>query len=578
MTGDEFDPKLARIPYASRARSGRYVTEVMRQAVAANRRMHKHGGHKWKWSARRGTGPGVRAAAGLIVDGGRSVIVRARYSIIGGDLGAARAHVRYIVRDGVSRDGTPGCAYDMAGEDVDLETFLKRSLNDPYQFRFMVSADDGARLADLRPFIRNLLAQMQHDLDTKLDWIAVDHFNTAHPHTHVVIRGRDDNGKDLVMAREYMTYGVRARARALVSLELGPESEMERLQKLINEVNQERFTLLDRSLLARSEAGVLAVGSSLDPDPVRQTLYVGRLKTLQRLGLAAERQTGVWSLNTNLERSLRQLGERADKFKAMQRALKEAGIDRGAAALALFERGPRQQPLLGRVVGVGMVDEITDRRWVAIDAVDGRIHYAQLGSLKPAAVPHPGAVVLLAGTTTTGKPSSSPQLHQISAVAIEHQTTYHGPTWLDQALLSHWRPDAEAAGFAAELRSAFAARLRWLKQRQLAEPSAVTGRLHPKAGMMQELRQQETQRLTASLARELGARYVAGDGARIHGIYVRSIITPTARLALIRRDDTFTLAPWRPALEPLRGKAVCGLVGPSRVVWTLDRGRGLTDR
>src|SRR5262249_59287103 len=131
MTGDEFDPKLARIPYASRARSGRYVTEVMRQAVAANRRMHKHGGHKWKWSARRGTGPGVRAAAGLIVDGGRSVIVRARYSIIGGDLGAARAHVRYIVRDGVSRDGPPRRPYDKAGGEVGLPRLLQRAPHPP---------------------------------------------------------------------------------------------------------------------------------------------------------------------------------------------------------------------------------------------------------------------------------------------------------------------------------------------------------------------------------------------------------------------------------------------------------------
>ena len=80
------------------------------------------------------------------------------------------------------------------------------------------------RLADLKPFIRNLLTDMERDLDTKLDWIAVDHFNTGHPHTHIVIRGRDDKGKDLVMARDYIAHGVRARAQALVTLELGPET------------------------------------------------------------------------------------------------------------------------------------------------------------------------------------------------------------------------------------------------------------------------------------------------------------------------------------------------------------------
>src|SRR5690606_26590237 len=124
---------------------------------------------------------------------------------------------------------------------------------------------------------------------------------------------------------------------------------------------------------------------------------IGRLRTLQRLGLAEERQQGVWTLDGNAESKLRQLGDRADKFKMMQRALKEAGIERGAAAMALFERGPRKAPLVGKVVGVGMVDEITDRTWVVIDAVDGRVHYADLGRLKAEAVPTRGNIVALAG-------------------------------------------------------------------------------------------------------------------------------------------------------------------------------------
>ena len=96
--------------------------------------------------------------------------------------------------------------------------FLDRSEKDPHQFRFIVSAEDSARLADLKPFVRDLLSQMERDLDTKLDWVAVDHFNTGHPHTHIVIRGRDENSGDLVMARDYIAHGVRARAQALLDL------------------------------------------------------------------------------------------------------------------------------------------------------------------------------------------------------------------------------------------------------------------------------------------------------------------------------------------------------------------------
>ena len=159
--------------------------------------------------------------------GSRRVIVKARYTrIVAGDLGAARAHMRYIVRDGVTREGAPGRLYDANGDDADGSAFLDRSEKDPHQFRFVVSADEGARLADLKPFIRDLLSQMERDLDTKLDWVAVDHFNTGHPHTHIVIRGRDRNGEDLVMARDYISHGVRARAQALITLELGPETEV----------------------------------------------------------------------------------------------------------------------------------------------------------------------------------------------------------------------------------------------------------------------------------------------------------------------------------------------------------------
>ena len=80
-------------------------------------------------------------------------------------------------------------------DELDGAAFLDRSEEDPHQFRFVVSADEGARLADLKPFIRDLVAQMERDLDTKLDWVAVDHFNTGHPHTHIVIRGRDDQAR-----------------------------------------------------------------------------------------------------------------------------------------------------------------------------------------------------------------------------------------------------------------------------------------------------------------------------------------------------------------------------------------------
>ncbi|WP_413207911.1 hypothetical protein [Rhodospirillum sp. A1_3_36] len=92
----------------------------------------------------------------------------------------------------------------------------------------------------MKPLTRRLMAQVEEDLGTKLDWVAVDHFNTGHPHSHIIVRGRslssgtakgrnpgNDRGKDLIIARDYITTGMRERAADLVSLDLGPRTDRE---------------------------------------------------------------------------------------------------------------------------------------------------------------------------------------------------------------------------------------------------------------------------------------------------------------------------------------------------------------
>jgi hypothetical protein len=73
---------------------------------------------------------------------------------------------------------------------------------------------------------------------------------------------------------------------------------------------------------------------------------------------------------------------------------------------------------------------------------DGRVHYAELGRLMPADVPARGIIVALADDNLQRQPSAAPRLHVLSAVEVERQTAYDGPTWLDQAIISKWRPDA----------------------------------------------------------------------------------------------------------------------------------------
>ena len=143
----------------------------------------------------------------------RRVVVKARIVRLKRVSKGADAHLRYLQRDGTTREGERGMLYGPETDATDGREFVERGREDRHQFRFIVAPKDGDRLSDLRAFTRDVMRQVQDDLGTKLDWVAVDHFNTGHPHSHVVIRGKDDTGNDLVVAQDYITDGVRLRGQ-----------------------------------------------------------------------------------------------------------------------------------------------------------------------------------------------------------------------------------------------------------------------------------------------------------------------------------------------------------------------------
>ena len=161
---------------------------------------------------------------------------------------------------------------------------------------------------DLRTFTRELMADAERDLGTRLDWVAVDHWNTDNPHVHVLIRGRADDDKDLVISRAYISQGFRDRAAERVTLELGPRSEREIRSALEREVEAERWTNLDRALRDAADEGAgvadLRPGAP-DEDPELRRLMIGRATKLERLGLAEQVAPGCWTLKPDIEDTLR---------------------------------------------------------------------------------------------------------------------------------------------------------------------------------------------------------------------------------------------------------------------------------
>ena len=296
---------------------------------------------------------------------------------------AADAHLRYLERDGVTHGGERGHAYSAFENEADGRAFIERGREDRHQFRLIVAPEDSVEMDDLRGFTRDLMRRMEQDLDTRLDWIAVDHHNTGHPHTHIIVRGVLDDGRILNIAGDYIAHGIRHRAGELVTLELGPQTEIDVARKLASEVEAERLTRLDRMLLAEQrEHGIV----DLRPDAAdsytmraNRHLLIDRAKRLERYGLATEAEPGRWTLSAETEPTLKALGERNDIIKTMHRTLAEHGLAE--------ERGPSQyvthgnriaEPVMGQVLAKGLAgDELGDRLHLVIDGVDGRTHYVE---------------------------------------------------------------------------------------------------------------------------------------------------------------------------------------------------------
>lgn len=382
MSDEEgFKPRLGRMRAKGSKRGRKYIQRVLAATALAGG--IKHSGKSRFDGSRIGRG----ASIGRVL-GGRDRLagLRARRAVIksrivrlaGTGAQNARAHLRYIQRDGVTREGQPGQLYAADKDVASGKDFLERGQEDRHQFRFIVSAEDGEQYEDLKTLTRRLMAQMEADLGTRLDWVAVDHFNTGHPHTHIMLRGVDDQGQNLVIAREYMGTGMRERLAGLVQLDLGPRTDMEIEERLRHDVDAERLTVIDRRLVR--EMGEDRIVAAADRDRFQQSLRAGRLQKLGKLGLAEDLGAGRWRLAQRFDDALRQMGERGDIIRNFQRELTANSLARAPADQIIHDPvAPMTKPVVGRVIARGLADEHEDRHFLIIDGVDGRSHYVDIG-------------------------------------------------------------------------------------------------------------------------------------------------------------------------------------------------------
>jgi hypothetical protein len=215
--------------------------------------------------------------------------------------GQWRAHGRYITRESVTQRQEARVFGDQ-GEVVAPPEVLDRwqKAGDPRLWKMIISPEFGERI-DLKQLTGDLMRKLEKDLDTRLEWVAIPHCNTEHPHVHVALRGIKADGSPLHLKREYIRYGIRSIAEDLCTGQIGHRNQVDAMMAERREIQEPRYTSLDRTIKQGNAAG--QVNGSDDAGHfivrrnvngaarcefarIREQHIAARLIVLQKMGLA----------------------------------------------------------------------------------------------------------------------------------------------------------------------------------------------------------------------------------------------------------------------------------------------------
>jgi type IV secretory pathway VirD2 relaxase len=299
--------------------------------------------------------------------------------------GQWRAHGRYVARESATNGGdSRAVGFSTSKEAIDIATRLEdwQKASDERLWKLIVSPEFGDRV-DLKRLTRDLMSEMQTDLAMPLEWIAVAHYNTEHPHIHIALRGVGAEGRPVSLSRDYIRGGIREVAKNLCTRQLGYRTEFDAADAQRREVHQHRYTSLDRIILRDADnSGEPASRSfSVTKDPSRAGMgprmslterrTAERLMVLESMGLAESTGPKTWRVRRDFENVLRAMQRSAD----WQKTLGAHGALRSDEKLSLNVLDLRDLTTLeGRILVRGE-EESSGRSYLMLEGTDVRVHY-----------------------------------------------------------------------------------------------------------------------------------------------------------------------------------------------------------
>jgi len=286
--------------------------------------------------------------------------------------GQWKAHGRYLSRETAThRTAQREAGFDEAREKVNVAEGLQdwQQARDPRLWKIIVSPEFGEQL-NMPQLARGVMAGVEKEIGAELEWVAVAHYNTGHPHVHIAMRGVDRQGGEVRLPREFVQHGIRQIAEDWCTRELGYRSRARAQEAQRREVTEIRYTSLDR-IIMRANASA-AEGTRF---PVicegggRAQFLVARLVILEGMGLARRLSANGWEVQRDFQSVLRAMQKMTDR----QKTLSAGGVLRSDERLPILPLNHRALDYVeGRILAHG--EEENGRSYLMLESTDAKVY------------------------------------------------------------------------------------------------------------------------------------------------------------------------------------------------------------
>ena len=287
-----------------------------------------------------------------------------------------KAQGKYLMRKNARSEDW---GFDRQNSDIDIAAELSnwQEAGDEVLYKIIISSEQGAKI-DLKDHARKLMDELEKGLNAKIQWNAVIHNNTDHMYVHIVLRGIDQAGKKIKISNGYRMKGLRLLSERLLTNEIGFRQKKDILEARQNVVYKNHITAIDRDIeRLKSKKNYIRINFNHRSvyHHTRSLQLVQRLDYLVDKGLAEKVERGLYTVKDDFLSVIKKEQVRHDIIKSLQ-AHKKNMVDKDLP----FEHKYLEvkEHIVGRIVGVGVSDDVRDSRYIILEGVDGKAYRLDL--------------------------------------------------------------------------------------------------------------------------------------------------------------------------------------------------------